>query len=179
MAMRLFSASDRRARSSSTPSSSISALIIGQSQAGEQPLAVAHVAHHEPGGRGFVLDQGRDGDDAVFHYPAGHLVDVDDLQFVLAREMFLADGTYRGDGPYRARCHSRDVQPKHIFFGCDQALARRGRKSRPTSTRSVLERSPMIFLIGVGSLRTSVGSARIWSPLPSAGFSTRSITSML
>ena len=36
----------------------------------------------------------------------------------------------------------------------------------------------MIFRTGSGSLRTSVGTARIWSPLASCGFFSRSITSM-
>ena len=36
-----------------------------------------------------------------------------------------------------------------------------GRRSRPTSTRSVFDRSPMIFFMGSGSRRTSVGIARI------------------
>lgn len=40
----------------------------------------------------------------------------------------------------------------------------RGLTSRPTRTRSVLERSPMIFLSGGGSFLTSVGMARIRSP---------------
>jgi hypothetical protein len=35
------------------------------------------------------------------------------------------------------------------------------RKSNPTKTRSVFERSPMIFRIGSGSLRTNVGMAKI------------------
>ena len=39
--------------------------------------------------------------------------------------------------------------------------ARVGLTSRPTSTRSSFDRSPMIFLIGSGNFRTSVGTARI------------------
>ena len=53
-----------------------------------------------------------------------------------------------------------------------------GRMSRPTRTRSVFERSPMIFFTGSGSLRTSVGIARIWSPSASWGFFIRSTTSI-
>jgi hypothetical protein len=51
-------------------------------------------------------------------------------------------------------------------------------RSNPTNTRSVLERSPMIFLTGWGNLRTNVGMARIWSSRASCGFFKRSITSM-
>ena len=38
---------------------------------------------------------------------------------------------------------------------------RRALRSRPTSTLSSLERSPMIFFIGGGRCRTSVGTATI------------------
>jgi hypothetical protein len=51
-------------------------------------------------------------------------------------------------------------------------------RSNPTNTRSVFERSPMMFLTGRGSLRTSVGTARIWLSRASRGFFKRSITSM-
>src|SRR5690349_10132659 len=51
-----------------------------------------------------------------------------------------------------------------------------GLRSRPTSTLSVLERSPMIFFTGVGRRRTSVGTAMIWSPLASLGRSSKSMT---
>ena len=54
-----------------------------------------------------------------------------------------------------------------------------GFRSRPMSTRSVSERSPMILRIGPGNFLTSVGSARIWSPRASLGFSKISITSIL
>ena len=60
----------------------------------------------------------------------------------------------------------------------DAFVVSRGRRSSPTSTRSVFDRSPMIFRTGSGSFRTSVGSARIWSPLASCGFFIRSTTSM-
>src|SRR5208283_2641335 len=53
-----------------------------------------------------------------------------------------------------------------------------GRMSRPTKARSVLDRSPIIFLTGTGRRRTRVGIARIWSPRASWGFSRRSITWM-
>src|SRR5687767_6830167 len=47
------------------------------------------------------------------------------------------------------------------------------------STRSVLERSPIILRTGEGSFRTRVGIARIWSPRDSFGFSNRSTTCIL
>ena len=46
-------------------------------------------------------------------------------------------------------------------------LSASGSTSRPTSTRSSFDRSPMILRIGSGNLRTSVGTARIWSPAAS------------
>src|SRR4030043_739038 len=52
------------------------------------------------------------------------------------------------------------------------------RMSSPTSTRSVLARSPIIFFSGSGSFLSSVGMAIIWSPLASWGFFKRSIPSM-
>src|SRR5579859_944248 len=51
------------------------------------------------------------------------------------------------------------------------------RKFSPTSTRSTSDKSPIIFLIGAGNFRTSVGIARIWSFRASCGVFTKSITS--
>lgn len=48
----------------------------------------------------------------------------------------------------------------------------------PTSTFSSLLKSPIIFLIGSGTLRTRVGMANIWSPSANWGCSSKSITSM-
>ena len=62
--------------------------------------------------------------------------------------------------------HIHSTNPRHGALGgigykrpsTDDLILRR---SIPTSTRSVFERSPIIFLMGEGSLRTSVGMARI------------------
>ena len=54
----------------------------------------------------------------------------------------------------------------------------RSMRSSPTNTRSVSERSPMMFLTGRGNLRTNVGTARIWLSRASFGFFKRSITSI-
>src|SRR5579883_636728 len=51
-------------------------------------------------------------------------------------------------------------------------------RSRPTSIRSKLLRSPMIRRSGSGTLRTRVGMATIWSSLARRGFSSRSTTSI-
>src|SRR5690242_17472550 len=145
----------------------------------QEALPVSHVADHESLRGGLAFHQGRYGENLVAAHATGLLVHIDDLEVVAALQMPFADVAHAGD---RARGTGREpghVESQHVLVGRDHALARRGRRSRPTSTRSVLERSPMIFLIGVGSLRTRVGSARIWSPRPSAGFSTRSMTSML
>ena len=51
-----------------------------------------------------------------------------------------------------------------------QRLLFRRAQIQPHQDAGSLERSPMIFLIGSGSLRTRVGMARIWSPRASFGF---------
>src|ERR1700723_155413 len=62
--------------------------------------------------------------------------------------------------------------PPHPLDRCNEPS-----ESRPTSTRSVFDRSPIIFRIGTGKLRTSVGIARISSSCARCGCFTRSITS--
>src|SRR6202521_4994339 len=52
------------------------------------------------------------------------------------------------------------------------------RRSRPTNSRTLLDRSPTIVRSGSGSLLTRVGIATIWSLRASCGFSLRSITSI-
>jgi hypothetical protein len=52
-------------------------------------------------------------------------------------------------------------------------------RSNPTNTRSLSERSPIIFRTGMGSFRTNVGTARIWLSRASCGCRKRSITSRL
>src|SRR5205085_2358293 len=82
------------------------------------------------------------------------------LQSILNDLLGLVHGMLPSSGAPRQQFHSR-------------------RMSNPTSTRSVWERSPMIFLIGLGSRRTRVGMARIWSPWASCGVTSRSITSIV
>src|SRR3569833_2086262 len=50
---------------------------------------------------------------------------------------------------------------------------------KPTSTFSSFDKSPIILRIGSGTLRTKVGTAKIWSPSASCGLINRSITSIL
>src|SRR5580698_317513 len=118
------------------------------------------------------------------------LVDIDDFEIVTAAQSLFAESPdilYRPERPRSAACHEEaqtvvvlsvlngSVLNRHSFGR--QGVVRRSRRlhsaafpvrglrSRPTRTRSVLDRSPMIFLTGVGSCRTRVGIARIWSPL--------------
>src|SRR4029450_371208 len=70
-----------------------------------------------------------------------------------------------------------------LFFGLGGRInylfaADAGGRSRTTKTRSVFDRSPMIFFIGWGRFLTQVGMAMIWSPRANWGFSSRSINSM-
>src|SRR6185436_20434532 len=101
------------------------------------------------------------------------LVDVDDLQLVPPLEVLVADDPQVVHGARRSGGHAGDEQAEDVL-----PSHRLTRRSSPTRTRSVFERSPMIFLIGSGSRRTSVGTARIWSPRASCGFCRRSIISI-
>src|SRR6185295_13786483 len=136
------------------------------------------------------LDQGGRGEYLLALAQARLLVYVDDFEFVTALQEFFTQGAHGRDGTRGSGRHSGDIEAQFeglqfariaqgVREGIIHLLGRRGRRSSPTSTRSVFERSPIIFLIGVGRCRTRVGSARIWSPRPSCGFSTRSMTSML
>src|ERR1700752_2677611 len=60
--------------------------------------------------------------------------------------------------PYLTFHVQQMMQGKRRVYFCSRKLS-------PTNTRSVSERSPMIFLIGSGNFLTKVGIARIWSPL--------------
>jgi len=73
-------------------------------------------------------------------------------------------------------CFNHTFTPISIFYLL--LLILEGRRSSPTRTRSVLERSPIIFFKGGGSLLTSVGCKYLVS-LASCGFFMRSTTSIL
>src|SRR6185436_13931783 len=190
MACRLPSASTSRWRNSSISMvSTFISTLEGQAKSMAQAIRVGHVPDDAAEGCRPILDQ-RGGRDHLFSLDHLRLlVDVDDLELEAALETGLADVAHRADRSRGTWSHAGDEQPQHVvrIVGIvhiavvfhAHAPVLRARRSSPTSTRSVLERSPMIFLMGVGSRRTSVGSARIWSPRPSAGLSTRSITSML
>src|SRR5690242_9709784 len=79
------------------------------------------------------------------------------------------------------RAFSKSLVARLDFFFFTGVRLRQGagRKSKPTSTRLVSDKSPIILRTGTGSLRTSVGMARIWSPLESWGRSAKSITSII
>src|SRR6185295_7011352 len=171
-------------------SSTFISRLEAQAESKTQPIRVGHVAYDPAQRAGLVLDQRGRRENLLPAHQLGLLVHVHDLQCETVLEPRLAQLAHRADGPCGTWRHAGHEQPQHVVRAGKgiggiaeltqiHALALRGRRSSPTSTRSVLERSPMIFLMGVGSRRTSVGSARIWSPRPSAGFSTRSTTSML
>ena len=106
-------------------------------------------------------------------------------------QVLLADGLDVGDGAEGLRRGPGHVEPETYFVvsGVLRASSNSSRESLgpfhghayltrprrrpddpdPTRTRSVFDRSPMIFLIGSGSFRTRVGMARIWSPLARVG----------
>ncbi len=158
-------------------------------------LAVRHVADDPAHRQRELLDERRRRDDLLTLREDRLLVDVDDFEIVPPLEILVADRPQVADRTRRSRRHAGDVQPKDVpFAGRRDRPARtsrgggagsvacsrhwRTRRSSPTRTRSVFERSPMIFLIGSGSRRTSVGTARIWSPRASCGFSRRSMISI-
>src|SRR5688572_23194155 len=191
MACRLLSASvSRRRNSSMSRSSTFTSTLRRQSQSGTQAFGVTHVADDAAQGFRLVFHQRRRRENLLVLDQVWLLVDIHDLELEPVLEAPLAQLSHRADRARGPRCHAGDEQPQYVtrIVECiggrtetleAHALARRGRRSRPTSTRSVFDRSPMIFLMGVGSRRTNVGNARIWSPRPSAGLSIRSITSML
>ena len=123
------------------------------------------------------------GDDLLALGEHGLLVEIDDFELVRAVQVLLADRADVFDGVRGAWRHAGDVEAEDVFGtgGCIAHLGAcrlwalmipscvDGRMSRPTSTRSLFNKSPMIFLIGSGRRRTSVGTARIWSPRASTG----------
>ena len=101
------------------------------------------------------------------------LIDVDDFQIRSPLKAAIADAAQVLDGPAGPRGSASHEEAQLVADWLRrgsliaQAPAAFGRMSRPTSTFSVFERSPMIRLSGDGSRRTSVGIAKIWSPAAS------------
>src|SRR6185437_13489984 len=176
-----------------------------QLQPEQHPFDSREIADEPSQRRRKHADERGRGDDLLVLGQGGHLVDVDDLQHVTALQLLFTKRSYPLDGARRGRRGAGDVKtqeelsrqgarrlprarsrsavraPRRGLFLAAHAHASWpsiGRMSSPTSTRSSFERSPMIFFIGCGSLRTSVGTARIWSPAASRGFLSRSITSI-
>src|SRR3982750_4689405 len=94
------------------------------------------------------------------------LVDIDHLQLEAALQALAADAAQVLNRALRARARTRDEEAKPIASWLVRACPAfphscpaLGRMSRPTSTFSVLERSPMIRLSGDGRRRTKVGIA--------------------
>src|SRR5215475_15013014 len=118
------------------------------------------------------------------------LVEIDHFQNVVAVEVLFAQAghvAHRADGFFGVTGHE---QLKHVVAAaftpvvgvtthdtpCQIAASS---ISRPIRTRSVLDRSPMMRLIGSGSFRMRVGMATIWSRCARLGFCMRSTMSML
>src|SRR5262249_49385358 len=116
------------------------------------------------------------------------LIDIDDFQRKVAFQVLFAQPfkiLYRLERSGRLPGHeqAKNVVVDGCFFRAPGLPAGPlhfsppfSRRFRPTTTRSRSDKSPMIFRIGTGSLRTKVGIAKIWSPCASCGFFTRSIT---
>src|SRR5439155_19762747 len=119
------------------------------------------------------------------------IVNIDHFQIVSALQVLLAHALDILERDLRLHRRAADIQAQDVL-----ALARTGDlrerlpqtdlfahrhpsscSARPTNTRSVLERSPMICRTACGSLMTSVGMATICAPRACSGCSSRSITS--
>ena len=139
-----------------------------------------------------MANQGRSHHNLIFPSALMLLVKVHDGEVVVVFQVGLADGLEIGDGATRPRRAAGDVKPQNIsvprrqglgggrqngyptsFFSSMRAngFDSRVRRSRPTKTRSVLDRLPMIFRIGEGSLRTSVGNGESGRPRRAEDFS--------
>jgi hypothetical protein len=131
-----------------------------------QPVGVGEVAADDAAQRtGKPFDQRRHGDDLVAHDQRGLLLHVDDFQVDVAAKVLVANAAHRLNGFNGLRGRAIDVEGQRpAFIGCrigHVAALLGGRSCRPTRTRSVSDRSPTIVRIGSGSLRTTVGTARI------------------
>ena len=119
------------------------------------------------------LDHRRGRDDLPFGRQRGLLVDVHDFKTEPSFEMLFTQPPQVFHGGQRPGRLSGDVEPQYVLLnrrllgslGPAAALFHlapsRVPRSSPTTTFSRSERSPMILRIGTGSLRTSVGIARI------------------
>src|SRR5580704_6415611 len=147
-----------------------------------QPGGVAEVADDAAGRPGTAPNQCRRGDDLVARDQRGLLVHVDDLQVDVAVELFVANPAHGLDGVDRTRGRAIDIEGQRpLVSSCvigHAAVLPEGRSCSPASRRSLSERSPTSLRIGNGSLRTTVGTARIWSSAARRGFSCRSTTSI-
>ena len=118
-----------------------------------------------------VLDQRRGREYSSAGHQSGIAVHVDDFKLVAARQICLAQRPHVGDRTGRQRRRARHEEREVVLGRAEfderafELLERRvdsvGRRSvipnchptcRLSSTRSVLERSPMIFRIGAGSI---------------------------
>src|ERR1019366_6960688 len=148
-------------------------------------IQIRQIADEPAQRRGQHPHQGWRRDDVLSLGQRVHLENIDDLQLEPAFQAPLAKRLQIGNGAGGDRRGARHIEPQNVYLALGfRSLPTRhygflGRMSRPTKARSVLERSPMIFLTGSGRRRTRVGIARIWSPRASLGFSSRSIASML
>src|SRR5690348_1367015 len=92
----------------------------------------------------------------IFQMLLAHVLHVADRAFGLLRSAGHEEAQNEARG-FPASTKRRLAQLGHSYNSFCPAM----RISRPTSTRSVLLRSPMILRSGGGRLRTSVGTARI------------------
>src|SRR5262249_37741102 len=137
---------------------------------------IRHIADEFSERQRQLFNERRRGDDLTVLGQTRLLIDIDDFEIVAGSQCLFANLLDVHHRPGRTRSRTGDIQAQNILapravdapavflFRADLAPAHwslRGRMSRPTSTFSVLDRSPMIFLIGSGRFLTSVGIARI------------------
>src|SRR6266404_7200239 len=139
-----------------------------QIQSEQYFFAVGQVADDTAQWKRQFLDQRRRGDDLLVACQLRMLIDICHLQSVTALEMLLANLFEILDRRCRARSHTGYIKMQHVlrtrptlnrFFEFAHGIVRRvgahgcslfGRKSSPTSTRSVFDKSPMILRTGSG-----------------------------
>src|SRR4051794_29799285 len=158
-------------------------------------LFIRHIADQLPQWRRQTFDERRRRDDLIATRERQMCIQVDHFECVAPLEVLFADAPDVFDRAHRLWRRAGHIQTEQVLVctaSCTlcrglrlpgshaptRATRARGRRSRPTSTRSAFDRSPMIRLIGCGNRLTSVGTATIWSPRASWGCFSRSMTSI-
>src|SRR4051812_45931488 len=151
-----------------------------QIEAQDDPLAIGEITDKATKRERQGLDESGRSDDLSLFGQSGLLVNINHFQIVTTLEVFFAKATEIFNGAQGTGGLTGDVKAQKILLDGGKGVFVGGafldsfhrnpfmvipfcRTSRPTSTRWVSERSPIILRMGWGNFRTKVGMARIWS----------------